>query len=442
MKISQVSIIFFLCTILISCSKDETPAPKPDAEDKSDSEPEKPKKSETEVYFTLDVNAINDLYTDVDYIILHDENGALLDFQLFSKGDKLVFEAKEGATISDKITVSHFNYDISPSNSKNFYRINTYTDVDKGSIWQFKNDDASYLINGSFEWEVTNLPDWKFYNLSSRIGVRYYQTSTGRFAGMPDADKSVMKDKGQTSPVFNDFFVSVIDGFNDLKYFTMKNVQPNDSIILDGDDLKFFDNYLNITIPQEEDFSHYIDAYESDQPYDTRGLRINFMTDWLLEQQTNEIKLGYLDSYLRFKTSIEFRTSGYYYTKYGSMPSSVEIPNEVTLSVLKENRTDFEFTTNMSFVRQESLWIYSPDRTLDSEDKVVVWRVQSPNSRILNIGELPAEIIAKFPNLELEKLEYGHTKLFVQGDSYKEFVYREFGNAKIQGEYIEGYMKF
>lgn len=426
---------------LISCGKDDPITPPIDQEDpKEDPKEEEP---QTETYFTLNVDAnYNDAILNSGYIIAHDSNGELLDFKQYIPGNQLSFEGEKGAIVTDKITITQFTHN-DFGGDQDFYVIRTFPSIDKGTTWNFIKGVSTFNPNGKFDVRLNDVPDWKYYKLSNRNGYGERGSSFYKYFNNPeDAEPFIAIEKTHRFNE-NDFILSVIDENSDLKYVDIPDVEQNDSIILSNADLISFDSYLDVNLPEYDEFFHSVQGYENGQDFDNDGLVLNESTDYTFTETVDNMQLGYLSRFSRFRTFVNYKKELYQYNfkQYGAKPNEVIIPSEGSLSIIDSTITNFKYETTLNFVRETSIWSHRRD-FLDPDFSSTSWIVYAPNSNDIIVYSIPEEITQQYPNHDIDLLKHESTELFLQSDSYDAFLKRRLQETKIGSEYIEETMQF
>ena len=94
--------ILFIC---YGCSKDESQPPNPNPTEGEGPTTENPDEQEPEMvtYFTFE--ALTNTGETDDWIIIHDENGVLVDFRPFEFGDIFEFQVSEEEPQPDNFTI-------------------------------------------------------------------------------------------------------------------------------------------------------------------------------------------------------------------------------------------------------------------------------------------------------------------------------------------------
>ena len=225
MKITRLPLILLFVFLLSNCSKSETPIPQPDAGEQPDTEePPEPQEPITEVYFTLNVLSPRQAGSNAEWVIIHDENGNLLDYKQYEVGDVLKFEAAVDS-LTDKISVTELQYIINEDGNR-FHSLSTTTEVLKGSEWTIGTDQEpptspTITKTGEFDLTVSNIPNplrkafpSNVVLTSGRGFLGQSASGTGYSHGIEITFNGVPHYEG-----FDEYIMSILDANNDLKIF-------------------------------------------------------------------------------------------------------------------------------------------------------------------------------------------------------------------------------
>jgi len=434
----SIFIFAFSTFLVVSCGKDDPITPPLEQEDPKDEEPQ------SETYFSLNVDG--DFYFSeifkTGYLIIHDADGQLLEYKEYGNGDQLVFETEPGNTVTDKITITTLLHSQLGS-GEDYYSVSTYSMIDKATTWNFTSTPSNYIPNGEFDIRLNNVPDWAYYDLSNKDGFGSSGSSYYKYFNNPeDAEPFIEIDNAKWFEN-NDLLLSVIDGNSDLKYLDIPNVQQGDSLIFDATILQPFDSYLEVVMPDYVEFYHSVTGYEDLQDFDRDALTLNSSAHYAFDDKVTNLKLGYLDRFSRFRTSLRLDREKYSYSikRYGAKPQSINVPEQGSLSISDSTLTNFNYTTNFNFKREISIWSHRREFS-DPDFSSTSWYVYAENSNNIDIYELPGEIVQKYPNIDLELLKHESTRLYLQSDSYEASIKRKWKETKIGSEYIEETMLF
>ena len=417
--------------VFASCSGEGTTDPIID--DNEDPTGENPQEEEPELitYFTFEVSR-NTADTD-DWVIIHDENGNLLDYKPFESGDTLVFEISEDEVQPNSLTITLLEYDNSIT-ANMLHNLNTYPEVPMGSHWKHTDDAEPVNENyrgaatGNFFVSLSNAVTPKYQVLSDRKGLISYQN--GFFQQLEF--NALIYDSST-------IHYSIYDTNNDLKYFEIDGVSNDDQIFIDYTDFQSYDSYVEINLPVDVYPSHFliseVTAFEEDRPMNmSGGVYFNYVISE--NNATSPYKLGYLNSYSKYHTFLFLSLSShaYFYEKYGAKPEEISIPENPTISVTNESISNFQFETNVDFQMKDVLWEVKEGSNM--VDLVQTsWHIISTPGFMGTIGEIPEEIQQTYPSIKINELKLSSTSLHLDFITYPELIQREFITPELKTFY-------
>lgn len=378
-------LVFSIAMFLISCASDD---------------------SIPELYFTYKANT--DTSESDNWIIIHNENGELLDYNKYEENDFIKFETLN-PLLTDKISVTLFSY--SQTNSDTFHGIKTTTGVDKGTVW----DDKPRLINegkrntsiGDFNFTLNNFPSIELLNISNENGE-----IGGGLSGTGSNGLWTYSASNYTLYEKNDYLFTIAEPILDAKYYFLEDIQDGDDISIDYSEFKLFDSYLNIDIPSNTTYLLVLLGFEDYQDYSiSEGYVLNQIFPFdRNDLNQNLLQIGYLDRFTKYRTQfrVNFDNYTYNYLKNGSKPNEIIVPKDPTFNINDNSLQNFKFSTDVNFVKYVGKWSYSTG--IRNTDWIVsTWEVESQTNLDHKIGELPKEIIMSYPKLKINSLEYFQT---------------------------------
>ncbi|MGB7394591.1 MAG: hypothetical protein WA913_09375 [Pricia sp.] len=93
MKRYRLLFLLMPALLLTNCAKEQTLPDQPTAEEKPT--PNEPEESESKAYFTFNSNNFQETSNLGEYLIIHDQEGELLDYRLYEPGSKVIFRGEE-----------------------------------------------------------------------------------------------------------------------------------------------------------------------------------------------------------------------------------------------------------------------------------------------------------------------------------------------------------
>ncbi|SDQ16712.1 hypothetical protein [Flagellimonas zhangzhouensis] len=412
--------------ILNGCSKGESQEPNPETPNQEDPTNETPEEEEPKMvtYFTFE--ALLDTSESDDWIIIHDDEGNLLDFSPYEEGNLLTFDKLDNE-LSSTFTVTFFNYFVEPTGVLQ-HTIKSYPEISIGSTWKQTpeplavNEPIKGVQEGYFQIFVENAPAPKYRAISDKYGLSFYEH------GWPYSEDIIENFCGIYR--HNNLHYSFYDSNDELKYYTIQNVSHEDYLFVDYSEFKSYDSYVEIDIPfeyrQYPTYQFNVTAFESDEPFSRSGgiqiLYVIFSQPLLL---TNPLKFGYLDSYDRYKTELWFDLGAvvYNYRSFGAKPDEITIPKNATRTVIKNSIYQYEFETNVNHQMKHVSW--SNWDSYDSPYKTN-WNVYSGPEFYGKIGEIPQEIQQSYPNLGIQDMQHKGTSLYLDFITYPDLIQQEF----------------
>jgi hypothetical protein len=432
MKIFKyISLLFFVFTF-INCSNEELSLPQIDDEQTDDEQKGEP---EQIIYFTLNVSDQYIFGENEEWIIIHDENGNLLDYEMLNGGSTLFFESLN--TEFNSITITKFLHQQLSNGETSRFFITTYPGIAKGSTWNYGtpnspvNTDVNPRISGSFSIQVDNIVpryDFTISTFESIPSATYFETPFSSRLNMADVELFET----------NDYIISIFDGNNNLKYSFLENVQDGENRNLDYNQFLDFDTYVVIDLPnQSVDYDYFIDglAESADYPRNSGYEYQSNLSQFGTPPYRPQLKLGYLNRFDKFKTFFGINIEDdyrYSYYKQGDPPEAIVIPEKPVFERTGESIFDSSFTTSTEYSYLSSVW-QVVEETSETPPELggpipdsTTWAVYADSDMNTKVGTLPEELTSKFTNLNLEGIKYQSTALFVSPEPYSEFIARDF----------------
>ncbi|WP_422082603.1 hypothetical protein [Ulvibacterium sp.] len=407
----RFTFIFFLISVLcaINCSKDETS----DSDSKEEPKPEEPRQ-ETEIYFALNTESPPNLTeASDDWVILHDVNGNLLGYSAYETGDKLEFDAPIDV-LTPTIAVTYLNY--RTTNGNQYFEISTTVAVNKGSIENIgpnpPPENPDYTKTGEFNLSIQDIPD-PFRNasptkveLSSGRGrLGFSSGGTGLPNGTLELNLQIESYQG-----FDDYLISILDGNNHLKYFYLNNSEVQNLSANYITDFLDFEKEIGISLPPHTRFNLNIAGFKEDQDFSQYGGYWLHDVISVLNRDvvTNPLKIGYLDMFNKYRTLFNINMDGYDYgiSHYGKALDTLVIPEKPVMNVVDRSLNAFSFDIDLDFIDALHKWDYQEGSSGDGNYIQTRWSLSVPKDFSPSIGELPDEILEKYPDINVERMEY------------------------------------
>ena len=434
-----------------NCSKEDTPIKKSTPEEPIQKEP-KPDEPEPDpepiVYFTFSVDNSIDTSKEDNWVILHDANGNLLDYRPYESGETLEFEALE-SKITDKINVSLFK-----NAKQNLFtstgeicegeanKGTTYPNISKGSHWtQGKYD--TRLDNGPapeklglYNLNLINIPsDYDFINDNIYGGLGTGNISTLRFPELgssasivPNGGTKTITREGIRNFKDTEYLMTLLDENLDLKYLFFQNPGNDTESTIDYNNFLSFDGYDYLPVlPSNKGYQLTMVGFENETSFksDTGFVILDLQYAGVGDSR---IPLGHLDRFTHYKISLNLSMDNYsyQYNRMEAKPNISIIPEEPIINYTKNNIVNFDLTVNTDYVRRSDTWL-SPESVSSGNCTKTVWSVECDQENYPIIKELPEELFTLYPTLgKLDELEYATSTLYLQSETYPEFISKEF----------------
>jgi len=387
-------------------------------------------------YFTYKApNYFNTSDSD-DWLIIHDQDGQLLDYRAFEQEDVLVFKKMDSAlTSTNNLTITTFTSHL--NQTSNVHALNTHPLVPIGSSWnnQIETDSfdennliASQLRNGSaftniaasgknstHNITVSNVPGILKYNITSDI--------TGVItADYNSIDSNVLTlENVNLSPGIN-YIIFIGDAEGGLKHLFFEIDQNTTDLDLNYEDFVDYDQILETQLPSNS-YLFSVSRGHSDTENIGRGYEMTVELDFT---KPTTSKIGYIAGYERYTTHFHLTMDsgyGYRYFELSEAPlSEITILPKPSFTLIDKTPFAYQFITDIAYVRAKTTWRY--EETLDDGTYVATnWNIQIPDTKALSIGQLPQELVfSAHPKLSLDKLKHGDTDLTIRGNDYTQLL--------------------
>ena len=361
------------------------------------------------------VNVLPDYGEDENWIIIHDENGALLEYKKFQSDDEFAMETTKpvpGSTMG----VTILKYKVDGDNKR--FNLLSHLNLETGKSITLKptvfSDNPGGAVTGSFSFTVEDYPSLDHHVLSDKFG----NTCGSSENNLSERKLTV---NCETTTNTNKYFFQMADASGNLKYKILENVEPGGTYTANYDELSNFDQTVDITFPQTNNLFFAITGRESGQSNNESG----FTMDLILssQQQRTGIKAGYLNGFshstLLFLSYPEF---SYYYTNNGSVPTGdITWPSKSDFAINSESLNGFSSTAPSLFKYRQSNWSYGSS----IPGTIASWSVYS-SSKGQAISGLPEEILTLYPTLKMDGFGYNSTTFSVGTKSYADIIAERF----------------
>ncbi len=402
--------IMVVLTITVSCSKD-------DSINLTDEESSTENDSIT--YFTLKVgkNYVGEVFNS-GYIIINDNEGNILEHAPIENEKEYVFKAKKGEE-KESFTVSRLT-----NRDRTNFKTNilvSYFNVKKGAVWNFKGfatsggtttTDETTPESPSFSLKIQNIDGFSNVAISSVNGGVGYS-----FSG---TDNSIDYDPISFDANQNKFMLTIHFKTEKSKYIFIDNIQDGQEIIVDGSELKEFDSYVPITLPNDGNI-YRKELMASLNPEE----RFEISPFYNRIENVEASNFGILKDFYNFRASVSTsnpeKNYSYRYDVESAELEAISIPQYGTdFKLINNSINAFQFTVNYLHDTKSSKWSYDID---DFENRIFrydSWVFHSNGLPYQTIPKLPQEFLNKYPNFKIENLQYEDT-IFSNGFDYETF---------------------
>lgn len=375
---------------------------------------------ENEVYFTF--NSRHHHQDAENWIIIHDQDGNLMDFQQFEFRDKIVFEKPK--SLLDNIeyfnmTLSHHRVSQDPSRG---HSIITYTAINKGDEWDNIPDPEFYSENketSQYNLSLDNIPGVDRYLLSA---LNYDEFGEYLNQNVSKYDKTDI-----TLNDYDDYLLSFTGLDKIQKYLFIETNPLEPEILIDYGNFKNYDVIIETNLPQNSYLFYNTRCFEDSEF--NRGFS---MSNYNSYDSPNISRIGYIEGYENYITwfGISMSDYRYYYTKYGTKPTAINIPDKPVLNVTNTSIKNFSYNTTFDYQWRRSNWNFNNYNDAERDQIInIFWSVYAEaNNTELIIGEMPPEILNKYPSLSIEKIDYYSTDLYyssaehINSGNYKYYI--------------------
>ncbi len=421
-------IILFLIPVLffvISCSSDSSV----DAEIVTETEsPTEEEPIENEIYFTLNVDDNYYSENSESWLVVNDaNNGDVLDYIQIDNGTSVSFEKpKTNGIIDYNISlINVLNYE-----ENTYISISTHSSISDGSVWNLISGTSVDFTSrgdviGELKINANNFNSPASYTLSNKYG----STLSGGFS--ETTVNQLTNIAFENIPLYqeNRYLFSIYDTYGDAKYTFLDNLTDGATINFNSSELHSYDQIVPLYLPDGGEYFCSIVGFEENQAYNEGGgYLLNLMLPFDNDKITsNNINLGYLNTLDKYITNLNYTNGNfnYLYLKYGERPLGFQLADieywnvEVTNDAV--NNFQFNGPSSNSFNRQ-SHYFQSSVGTKDIDYVEVNWHLNQGKYYYGYNYELPEEILNKYPDLEIDNLNYEGSSFYLHEYNYLEYI--------------------
>ncbi len=354
------------------------------------------------------------------WIFIADEDGNIIDTRNYKSGDAV--ELKSSKTLSvKKINVTLMRYQ--KNGPQENWAFTSYLGVPIGQTWEPDKLDNLYRSTDIFG--------------SATVKVLNYPASVplGELVLFSQNERGITSGTGSMSPTNNTFNANMSGSPAHLYFIANKSTIPSyvdlpavtqgSTFNIDyNTDLKTVDNVLTFNFPGGTNGGTIYGVKKTPiadmYPHYIPGLLHSFVQN----QTSNTLKLGYNNGADTYKTTVYTSAPGQgtrTYFKIGTPPPSTfpSVPNTVT--VIDDSYKKFSFSSTGTYQMRTTRWYNFANLTTGA---VTEWVVYSDPDSHQTVTALPAEIVAKYPTMDLSLMKYQTTTLttFLDGFTYADFI--------------------
>ncbi|SHG70212.1 hypothetical protein SAMN04488109_1471 [Chryseolinea serpens] len=396
----RVAVWSICLSVLTSCGKDDDIV-----------DPVEPKK-----IFSLSVDASYPATTRDNWVLLHDQNGSLIDFKKYKAGDVLTFETEKEIK-DNKMTVTIF---ANRENAIN-YRIKSFANIPTGEVWTLKGPTPEYPFVfptgiGQFDIIVNDIPADK--------KVRVAENScTASFMLGSSADKTVIKSPLlSTTPYYTPYYMTTVESERDEhpKYKVIANPKDKDTYEFSYAEMSEFERILPVSFSDAGSFYARICGFGEDQSYIPGNVSgcCHSYDNSALPKETS-MHLAFTSAFPKYQTSVYMNTGNYLfiYDQQGPMPESIRVPQNAKYGSVNKSVHHYTYTYDQPFDRLDYAAVYhDPNRA----DVNISWTIYTGKECPV-IQELPEGLIVEYPSINFSYFSDVSPE-FISGESHEDMV--------------------
>lgn len=374
------------------------------------------KNEETEPESQLPTDLINvhvnsDYETTKSWIVVHDNNGDLLEYKELIAGNDFVLKTNKEVK-GNHIDITILEHSINNTGLK-LFEFKSYVNVELAQTIYItsETDSPSLSIGDSLKLKVVNTPNYHEFHLSP-----YSRSSATR--GLFKSNEKLLEITTVVENLEQGFFFYIKDEDENLKYKIVdgNNVTGGEHT-LDFNELDSFDQIVEFNFPTSSSYNFIISGKDLNVPNHFRKVQTG---RHLASHPHSTWKAGYLNNFDHYETDLRIDYSGYHfvYLNKGALPDgNVTWPIPTNYTINNTGLNNFSSSVPSSMTYRESIWNYYSS----AERFVVNWIVYSPSSTQL-AKDFPPEILDLHPLLKGINLEYTQTTFYIGPRTYDNFL--------------------
>tara|TARA_R110002167_G_scaffold35569_8_gene113554 strand:- start:4002 stop:5306 length:1305 start_codon:yes stop_codon:yes gene_type:complete len=403
-KLSKFSFLGIFLVIFNSCSKGETPIIEPSTVENPQPQPEVPNEPAEEIYFTYSAPA-----GDGDnWIVIHDTNGVLVDYKKVENGGPIKFMALNEA-IPEKMSVTELFYSKDAGNNQ-YHTLVTYTDIAPGSVWDRLIKAPQSTAVGTFSVHIENIPGIQSNTISTTNGA-INAAASNTVGNNANAILNLLD-----IPLYesDEYIISIYDFAGGHKYLKLSPPMDTDDITVDYSDLLLYNSILEVNLPAYDFALLFTYGYlEADPNFYWSGQAFSNHLDF---NSSGLFMAGYLDNYSKYRTDFSITQGDFTYgfTTAGDRLQDITIPAKPSFTLENATIYDMKYTSELTPITKNTRHSYN---TFDAQGAAIrtQWEVLSSGSEPHKVGHLPEEIVALYPDINLENITLDVVNLVTKG---------------------------
>lgn len=415
MKPNRLLAQFMVLVLLVSCSADSTEpdTPKPEPPQSEEPEEETPKP-----YLTVNVDS-EFVSKEDTWIIVHDANGKLLDYDQLEQNQILEFSAVWD-TISGPLSITQLNVSVwdtfSPDPPNNpivatQYSLTTQENVELGKVLDITDPLASPEDSGEFTLQLNNLP---LEDSESGIMTVGATLQTPVFSHLVDQDITVIPLKAFNTTT--DVLISLWKPNDQWEYVFLEDVPPENTEVDFSANSQPFDDVAHQIMPENNGFNYYITGFEEGvTPSDSVIGEGQFLYCAMYSDFSGmeELQLPYLDRFKNYWIQFAINLPSFHYqiNHGGDKLESISIPATPQFQVTQDDIANFSFSTELPLDHTWHTW-----ETTQQESTAFFttqWSVSLLNQNSFMANPLPHEILDQYPKMDIDGLTYRRSQVYV-----------------------------
>jgi hypothetical protein len=355
------------------------------------------------------------------WVIVHDQDGVVIDAKNVESGQTISFKS---TSAPEKFSVTLLNYF-----SEHNFGLLTYHGESQNASWTLagpgplSNTGTSMgsltvrvsdpQLGSPFVGQVS--PGTGFQLLSSEANPDYLYTV-----------QDVRSDRK--------YFLSVIDK-NGAPYYKFLETPITGAVNYTLADLSSFNYTSNMIYEPTANYFAYGLSYEAGQ---RPGFAIGYLTGVRYGSTvTSFARLGITNrfaNHLIFATATSAAGVVSNYEAFGpDFPATVNITTNVTATVANNSRDAFELSGEYDWYSNTYISRITPP---GAGEYYRSWVIRGSDTSFKNLVDLPEEISALYPEINLDDFDYSSTNIYKDGRSYAEFL-----SSQFKGDHMTPYVE-